>query len=82
MYAYRRDNQVVARTVDATSGEKREAGLGVEAEQDDEELSEIVTAARSGLLADVSKRLLESVVDPTRRATVADALRRAVATLE
>ncbi len=82
VYEYRRDNRVVALTVDETAGEKWEAELALETEEHDDELAGIVTQALGRMLADVSKRLLESVLDPTCRAAVADELKRVVSTLE
>jgi len=82
VYEFRRDNTVLALKVDETMGEKWESELSLETEHPDEEFRKIVVTAISGLLADISKRLLESVLDPTCRSAVVVEFKRLLATLE
>jgi len=82
VYEYRKDDAIVSVKVDDTSGEKWEAELVVETEAPRQELEEIVTGAIGGLLAEVSARLLESVVDQDCRSAVARRLSRTIAAME
>ncbi len=83
VYEYRRDDHVVAVQVDERVGEKWEAEIAVECDQAHaDQLTEIVSAAITGLLADLSRRLLESVLDEESRSRVARELRDVLATLE
>ena len=82
VYGYRRDDTVVAVAVDDRAGEKWEAKLLVETEGDKDELDDIVSEAVTRLLADLSTRLIESVLDDSCRSAVARELSRAIATLE
>lgn len=82
VYEYRRDRAVVAVVVDEGPGEKWESLLAVETRGPSEELEEVVSAAVAGLLADLSRGLIESVLDDSYRAAVVRALSRIIGTLE
>jgi hypothetical protein len=81
IYEYRRDDIVATIEVDDTVGEKWEAELTVIAKGSPQELDEVVQAAVLSLLADVSKRLIESVVVESTRSAVATELSKIVAAL-
>ena len=82
VYEYRRDRAVVAVVVDDSPGQKWESLLAVETRGPSEELEEVVSAAVAGLLADLARGLVESVLDDSYRAAVVRALSRIIATLE
>lgn len=82
IYEYRREQTIVAVKVDDTAGEKWEAELSVETEGPREELEAIVSGSVTGLLAELSTRLLESVVDESCRSAVAKQLGRVLAEME
>ncbi len=82
VYEYRREQTIVAVTVDDTAGEKWEAELSVETEGPREELEAIVSGSVAGLLAELSTRLLESVVDESCRSAVAKQLGHVLAEME
>lgn len=79
VYEFRQDNVVVAVKVDDRAGEKWEAELSVESEGHREELETIVTQVITQLLAELSTRLIESVVDEASRAKLAHELSRVIA---
>jgi len=82
VYEYRRENAVVSLKVDTTAGEKWESEVQVETEVPEADLEPIIVGALTGLLADISRRLLESVADPDCRSKVARELARVVAAME
>lgn len=82
VYEYRRDDAIVSVAVDDTAGEKWEAEISLETEGPKDALEPLIGAAVAGLLAELSTRLLESVVDESCRSAVAQRLRRAIAAAE
>ena len=81
IYEYRRDSQVATIKIDDTVGEKWEAELTVKAQGSPDELDEVVRQAVLTLLADISRRLIESVVVDSTRSAVAKELSEIVAAL-
>jgi len=82
IYEYRSDATVVILKVDDTAGENWEAQFTVEVDALTGEVEAIVTEAVTGLLADLSTRLIDSVADGSCRSSVARELSRVIATLE
>jgi hypothetical protein len=82
IYDYRSDATVVRLKVDDTAGEKWQARLIVEVDAFAIEVKAIVAEAVTGLLADLSTRLIDSVADGSCRSSVARELSRVIATLE
>lgn len=81
IYEYRRDSKVATIKIDDTVGEKWEAELTVKASGTADELDTVVQDAILTLLADISRRLIESVVVESTRSAVAKELSKTVAAL-
>jgi len=79
VYEYRSGDQIIAVKVDETAGEKWEAEIVVEGHAPGEEFEAIVVEAVAGLLDEVSRRLLESIIDESCRTAVAQQLSRVLA---
>jgi len=82
IYDYRSDTTIVRLKVDDTAGDKWQAQLIVEIDAFTVEVQTIVAEAVTGLLADLSTRLIDSVADGSCRSSVARELSRVIATLE
>ena len=81
VYEYRSGDRIIAVKVDDTAGEKWEAEIVVEGLAPADEFEAIVVDAVAGLLDEVSRLLLESIVDESCRTAVAQQLSRAIADL-
>ena len=74
--------KVISLLTDHTRGEPGEMELTLETETLDEEVVKVVAEGVLGLLADASRRLLESVEDATTRAQIVDRLTEVLAGLK
>ncbi len=82
VYEYRKEGSVYSVSVDERAGEKWEAQLEIETNSPQEELESVVQGAMVRSLADLSTRLIESVVDERCRSHVAGELNKVIAALE
>jgi hypothetical protein len=74
--------KVISLMTDHTRGEPGEMELTLETETVDDEVSKVVAEGVLGLLAEASKRLLESVEDAATRSQIVDRLNEVLAGLK
>jgi hypothetical protein len=74
--------RIISLSIDQTSGDPGEAAVILETEEFDQDVAAVVAEGLFGLLADASKRLLESVDDAATKAQIVDRLTEYIAGLK